>query len=140
MQRLHKANGNGGEIVIGAPKTKTSVRTIPLPSFLIQYIENFRKENANQLYFLGTTQLVLVEPRVMQYKFKRYMKELHIEGATFHTLRHSFATRCVDRYDFEIKTLSELLGHSSVVMTLKKYVHSSFDLKRKNMNKLRLML
>ena len=82
----------------------------------------------------------IVEPRVMQYKFKHYLDELGIEGATFHTLRHSFATRCVDKYNFEIKTLSEILGHSSIEMTLNKYVHSSMDLKRINMERLELLL
>ena len=75
----------------------------------------------------------------MQYRFKRYMRDLGIEGATFHTLRHSFATRCVDIYNFEIKTLSEILGHSTVEMTLNRYVHSSMELKRSNMERLQLL-
>lgn len=139
MQRLQKRKGLGGEIVIGTPKTKTSIRTIPLPPFFLPYLKRFREENNDQLYFLGTKQLPIVEPRVMQYKFKKYMEDLQIEQATFHTLRHTFATRCVDTYNFESKTLSELLGHSSVVITLKKYVHSSFEFKQKSMEKLRLL-
>lgn len=139
MQRLRKTNGSGSAVVVGPPKTKSSLRTIPLPSFLSQHLEHFRKANGGRGFFLGTPSKPIVEPRVMQYRFEKYMKCLEIKGATYHTLRHTFATRCVDQWDFEIKSLSEILGHSSVVITLKKYVHSSMDLKRRNMDKLRLL-
>ena len=139
MQRLRKKDNSGSAVVVGPPKTKSSLRTIPIPAFLTAQLEAFRRENPGQIYFLGTSSKPVVEPRVMQYRFEKYMADLHIEGATFHTLRHTFATRCVDSFDFEIKSLSEILGHSSVVITLKKYVHSSMDLKRKNMDKLRLL-
>lgn len=135
MQRLRKTNGQGSEVVVGSPKTPTSARIIPLPSFLAEYVQHFKHQHEGQTYFLGTDDQMLVEPRVMQYKFKQYLQGLGIEGATFHTLRHTFATRCVE-CNFEIKTLSEVLGHSNVEITLNKYVHSSMDLKRRNMEKL----
>ena len=53
----------------------------------------------------------------------------------FHTLRHTFATRAVEA-GFEIKSLSEILGHSTTTITLDRYVHSSLELKRENMRKL----
>lgn len=49
--------------------------------------------------------------------------------------RHIFATRAVE-VGFEIKSLSEILGHASVTITLDRYVHSSLELKRDNMQKL----
>lgn len=139
MQRLQKNNGSGSEVVIGSPKTKTSARTIPLPTFLLQYVEYFKKGREPTDYILSTDERPMIEPRVMQYHFKRHLQDLQIEGATFHTLRHTFATRCIDVYDFEIKTLSELLGHSNIEMTLNRYVHSSMELKRRNMAKLQLL-
>ena len=60
---------------------------------------------------------------------------VHLEGVHFHTLRHTFATRAVE-VGFEIKSLSEILGHASVTITLDRYVHSSLELKRDNMQKL----
>ena len=63
------------------------------------------------------------------------MKICDLDNVNFHALRHTFATRCVES-GFEIKTLSEILGHSSVKVTLDRYVHSSMELKRKNMEKL----
>ena len=67
------------------------------------------------------------------------MDKLGIKGATFHTMRHSFATRCVE-VGFDIKSLSEILGHSNVNITLNRYVHSSFELKVINMKKLNAVL
>lgn len=63
------------------------------------------------------------------------MEASGIEHANYHALRHTFATRCVE-LGFEIKSLSEILGHSNVNITLNKYVHSSIELKKQNMEKL----
>ena len=139
MQRLQKTSGYGSEVVIGSPKTKTSERIIPLPPFLLEFVDMFYNRQDPSAYILSTKEKTVVEPRVMQYKFKKYMQDVAIKGATPHTLRHTFATRCVDTYHFEIKTLSELLGHSTIEMTLNRYVHSSMDLKRNNMDRLRLL-
>lgn len=75
----------------------------------------------------------------MQYRFQRYIAEANIEKANFHCLRHTFATRCVEK-GFEIKTLSEILGHSSVKITLDRYVHVTMQMKRYNMSKVELAI
>ena len=134
-QRLKNKNGSGTELVLGSPKTKTSNRVIPIPSFLQESIEAFRKIAPN-VYFLSCKKIDILEPRIMQYKFKQYLQVAGIENATFHTLRHTFATRCVE-CGFEIKSLSEILGHASVHITLNRYVHSSFSLKQANMELLK---
>ena len=72
-----------------------------------------------------------MEPRTMQYRFSFFLKRLGIRPRGFHTLRHSFATRCVER-GVDVKTLSEVLGHSNVQTTLQMYVHPSMDQKRKS--------
>ena len=71
----------------------------------------------------------------MQNRLKRYAEECGLTEVHFHALRHTFATRCVE-VGFEIKSLSEILGHASPRFTLERYVHASLDLKRDNMNKL----
>lgn len=133
MQRLKYKDKKGTYLYIGPPKTKKSIRVIPLPSFMVSYIESFRKDDEE--YFLGTEALHVVEPRVMQFRFKRFIQEAGIDKATFHTLRHTFATRCVE-CGVDVKTLSELLGHANVQITLNRYVHSSLDLKRSSIEKL----
>ena len=77
----------------------------------------------------------MIEPRTMQNRFKKYLKEGNISDANFHSLRHTFATRCVE-VGFDVKTLSEILGHSSVKITMDRYIHSSMEFKRSNMEKL----
>lgn len=139
MQRLKKKDGSGTELFIGAPKTKTSLRTIPIPSFLKEIIERFRDPALAQSYFLASHPNEIIEPRMMQYHFQKILKEAGIEHANFHALRHSFATRCIEA-GFEIKSLSEILGHANVQTTLNKYVHSSFALKQANMDLLKLDL
>lgn len=131
MQRLKSEKGPGTELHIGAPKTETSIRTIPIPSFLKEKIESFRQEDKLS-YFLSAEGMPITEPRVLQYKFKKFLEEAGIKEANFHALRHTFATRCVE-LGFELRSLSEVLGHSSSTVTLDKYVHSTYLLKKQNM-------
>ena len=67
-----------------------------------------------------------VEPRSFQYRFKKPVKTAGIEDINFHVLRHTFATRCVE-LGVDAKTLSEILGHSNVNITLNRYVHTTFE-------------
>ena len=136
VQRLKKENGPGTELIVGDPKTKTSNRIIPIPSFLQELLSIFRENAPGTTYFLACQKTDMVEPRVLQYKFKQYLKAAGIENATFHTLRHTFATRCIE-CGFEVKSLSEILGHANVQLTLNRYVHSSFALKQANMELLK---
>lgn len=139
MQRLQRGDGKGTELYIGPPKTDSSTRVIPLPSFLVSLVEPFRNAQKEDDYFLSTCPYKITEPRNLQYKFKKYLTEAGIEKANFHALRHTFATRCVE-CGFELKSLSEILGHANVQTTLNRYVHSSFELKRVNMELLSLNL
>ena len=67
---------------------------------------------------------------------KEHRQPILIPHFSCHSLRHTFATRCIE-VGFDIKTLSEILGHSSVKITLDRYVHSSLNLKKLNMQKLK---
>ena len=122
----------GSKVIIESPKSDSSIRKIPVSKFLNSMIE----KNTNDGFFLQTKNGNFVEPRLLQQKFNKYSSDCGIEGATFHTLRHTFATRCIEA-GFDIKTLSEILGHASVKTTLEKYVHSSFEQKQKCMELLR---
>jgi len=136
MQRIQNTE-NGAltktKIVITEPKSLCSIRTIPLPSFISkiahQYVAN------PKAYILTGETNHYIEPRTMQNRFKKYIQESGIADANFHALRHTFATRCVE-VGFELKSLSEILGHANVNITLNRYVHSSLELKHLNMNKL----
>lgn len=136
MQRIQETNigaSSKTKIIITEPKSDCSIRDIPLPSFLVEIARQFRDHP--KAYILSGEQGKYIEPRTMQNRFKTYVKESGISDANFHSLRHTFATRCVE-VGFELKSLSEVLGHSNVNITLNRYVHSSFELKYSNMNKL----
>ena len=139
MQRLQctESRENKTQILISNPKSDSSVRRIPIPDELFNLIAQHKfPDNA---YFLTGTSKHYVEPRNMQNKFKKAIKDCGIENANFHALRHTFATRCVE-LGFDIKSLSEILGHASVNITLNRYVHPSMGLKQQNMNKLSELL
>ena len=73
----------------------------------------------------------------MQNRFKTIAKECSLDGATFHTLRHTFATRCIE-CGFDAKTLSEILGHSDVNTTKKHYAATNDYMLRAQRNAVRL--
>ncbi len=120
------------KILLSSPKSSYSLRDIPLALFLCQILQEHQK--MPESFLLTGKEDIFVEPRTMQNHFKAFLKSCGIADANFHALRHTFATRCVEA-GFETKSLSEILGHSSVNITLNRYVHSSFDLKIQNINK-----
>ena len=118
-----------------SPKTVAGKRAIPIPSFLLPKLQELYGENKNDNDFFLTGTTKYIEPSNYYVKYKKWLRELNLTDHSFHALRHTFATRCVES-GFDIKTLSELLGHADVNITLNRYVHSSMDNKRVNMEKL----
>ena len=121
------------KIVIGTPKSDTSARTIPISDDAAELCRKMNPKSPTAFILTGTPHYM--EPRTLQYRMERYTENCGLDGVHFHTLRHTFATRCVE-VGFEIKSLSEILGHANTTITLDRYVHSSMELKRDNMNKL----
>ena len=91
------------------------------------------KGGDNDFLLTGTEKPI--EPRTMQYRFRTILKNAKLPSVHFHALRHMFASNCV-KLGFDIKALSELLGHSSVEITLNRYVHSSFEQKKEYMKRI----
>lgn len=135
MQRLKNSAGKT-EVMILPPKTSSSDRIIPIPSALLPIIEKYRRKSG---YILTRPNGKYAEPRLMQNKFAEYTKACGFERIHFHTLRHTFATRCIES-GMDVKTLSEILGHSDVKTTLNRYVHSSLELKKQSIDKLSLAI
>lgn len=90
-------------------------------------------EQLPESHFILSKSTTPYEPRTLQYAFHRIMSKCGYSGFHFHCLRHTFATKCVQA-GFDIKTLSEILGHSSVSFTMNRYVHSGIEEKRKQMD------
>ena len=122
------------EVLESTPKSQCSIRTIPLPESLIELMRPYSVEN-DGAYILTGVDNSFIEPRLYEYIFNKYVFEAGIPTVNFHTLRHTFATRCIE-LDFDIKSLSEILGHSNTKITLDRYVHPSIERKRVQMNRL----
>lgn len=136
MQRVKDCdsqNNAKSKIIIGEPKSDNSARLIPMVDSVADLCDRMQPRSSSAFVLTGTEQYM--EPRTLQYRLAKYTRECGLDGVHFHTLRHTFATRCVE-VGFEIKSLSEILGHANTSITLNRYVHSSMDLKRDNMRKL----
>jgi len=120
------------KVVIDTPKTQTSNRLVPLPAFLMAYLYIY-KRGENVYLLTGTPGFM--EPRACLDKYKKLLQAAQVSSHTFHALRHTFATRCIEN-EVDLKSLSEIMGHSSVNITMQRYVHPSMDLKKAQMNKL----
>ncbi|MGN0630452.1 MAG: tyrosine-type recombinase/integrase [Ruminococcus sp.] len=136
VQRIRTNEGERkSKLIVSAPKSLTSVRTIPLPAFLVKLLKAFQPSDLD--VFLITSGSKLPDPRTTQYRFKSLLSGAGLRQINFHALRHMFATNCIE-IGFDVKTLSEILGHSSVEITLNRYVHSSMERKKQCMEMLTL--
>lgn len=134
MQRIrcNTLSGKKTEVKVFEPKSAHSIRTIPLPDCVKELFRDYRKEEG---YLLTGKADKFVEPRIMHNRFKKILSLCNITDASFHACRHTFATRCIE-LGFDVKSLSEILGHSNVAFTMNRYVHPSMSHKAENMNML----
>ncbi len=116
-------------VMVSSPKSENSEREIPIPAGVFSILKKLRSEAD---HFIISDCDRPVEPRKMQYQFARILKDVNLPSVKFHSLRHCFASRAVEQ-GVDIKTLSEILGHSRVEVTMNLYIHSSLDRKRKCM-------
>lgn len=112
------------------PKSECSRREIPLSDTVLEIFATFTD---NTKYVFGGDKPL--EPRTLQYQFKKILKDAELPDKNFHILRHTFSTNCIEE-GIDVKSLSEMLGHSDVQITLNRYVHPSMDTKRQYMNEL----
>lgn len=130
VQRINKRGSS--EVIIGSPKSRTSVRVVPIPQFLLDLL--LQKRKSNKIFLVSGTGKP-TEPRTVQYRFKAVLKACQLRSVPFHLLRHTYATVCIAN-GFDPKTLSELLGHADASITLNRYVHSSMQMKRNYVSRL----
>ena len=117
------------ELILDTPKTKNSIRDIPISKELLKILKPFKKI-VNSSYFVLTNDAKPTEPRTYRSYYKNFMSELQMPDLKFHGLRHSFATRCIES-NCDYKTVSVLLGHSNISTTLNLYVHPNMEQKKK---------
>lgn len=130
-------NENKTIVIIDNPKTENAKREIPINKFLYNYIKEL-EEKDKEKYFL-TASYKYMEPRTYYNRFKKILETVCKKKYGFHTLRHTFATRCIE-IGMDPKTLSEILGHSDIKITLSLYVHPNNNLKNKYIQKLNFLI
>lgn len=131
VQRIRAADAGPDEpktrLVFDSPKSAHSNRVVPVPGFLLEMAESFRC--ADETYILTGEEDRCLDPRTYQNRFYVMLRCAGVRKVSFHTLRHTFATNCVDM-GCDPKALCEILGHSDVSITLNIYVHPSVPAKR----------
>lgn len=119
-----------GALKITSPKSKASARAIPIPDCLLNILSLYKSSGDFVLSNNGN----MVDVRTYRRRFKRLLKSAELPDIKFHALRHTFASRALE-VGIDYKTLSEILGHASVAITMDLYVHALDEHKRAQMNK-----
>ena len=136
LQRIYDEELKGTKVIIGKPKTNASVRNIPISNKVCNILKELRNKYGNEDYFLTGNARLYIEPRAYRENFKSFLRKSRLRTTyRFHILRHTFATDCIG-VGMDIKSLSEILGHTTVEITLNRYVHSSFERKIKYLEKI----
>lgn len=133
LQRIYlKENSNStvSKIIISSPKTINSNRDIPISRDFADIIKPLK---INSKFYVLTSSLECIEPRAYRKHFASMLKKINIKPINFHSLRHTFATNCIS-LGIDYKTVSDLLGHSDINITLNLYVHPNLSQKKKCMN------
>lgn len=109
---------------ITSPKSQSSYRDVPLAPFLHKRLKEYYSQShlSPNFYLLSEDSYKPMDPRTLQNHFKKILAKLDIQQISFHKLRHTFATNCLQQ-GIDPKTVSKILGHSDVTTTLRVYVH-----------------
>lgn len=135
LQRVYLGSSWSSKIIIGKPKTRSSIRSIPITSKLYELLSPLKKNYPSDAFFLTGSNEKFLEPRNYQYIYKKILRKSNVREYKFHILRHTFASDCIE-VGMDPKSLSEILGHANVNITLNRYVHSSIKIKKKYLEKL----
>lgn len=129
IQRVYikDKDNNISKVIITTPKTKKANREIPINKKFLKLLKKLKTKDDDYI-ITGTNKYL--EPRTYRKYFNKVLKLLKIKEFNFHSLRHTFATNCIS-LGVDYKTVSELLGHANVNITLNLYVHPRLSQKKK---------
>ena len=134
VKRIYIAGGRT-KVVVQTPKTHSSIRQIPIPKGILQILNRLYNSHAPQEWFLSGNANKPVEPRCYRKSLRSYLHRAGVPTVNPHALRHTFATTCLQA-GCNVKTLSELLGHAGSDITMKRYVHTCWDWKLAEMERI----
>ena len=135
VQRLYRGKKQKSELIVTLPKTKCSMRRIPISKVLIEKLRKIKNNYSEDCFVITGSPYKHYEPLTYRHVYKQLLKQCKIPYKKFHCLRHTFATKCI-RVGMDTKSLSEVLGHSNIGTTMNIYVHSNYDVKKKYIDRL----
>lgn len=122
LEKINIYNDNneiiGHDLKLTDPKTKESVRTIPLPDFIIPYLDNYPK---GSIVIFESESGNFIDPRNLARAWERFLKRNNIEYLNFHALRRTYASLLFSK-GATLKEVQNLLGHSDIETTEKIYI------------------
>ena len=111
-QRLHRQD------YITSPKTKKSVRTIKMPKFLSEEMQEYLKT----LYGIKKTERIFpISKSYLYHEMNRGAKEAGVKRIRVHDLRHSHISLLIDM-GFSAVAIADRVGHESIDITFR-YAH-----------------
>lgn len=136
---------NGVGFIDDAPKTKTSIRDIPLTAEVLKLLENqknywgFKVEKIDRYLFCDADGNP-INVHLLQAEIDKTVKRIYEDGKEFpritsHVFRHTFATRAIEA-GMQPQVLKTIMGHSSLAMTMDLYSHVLPDTKAEEMQKI----
>lgn len=123
------------ETIIQTPKTRHSIRIVPIPSSLIDTLN--KKENKEGYLFLDK-QGNLLKGKNVSSEWTKILKKCNIPHKKFHSIRHTFGSILLQK-GVDIETVAELMGHTAISIT-QMYMHSETKIKSNSVNKLNSIL
>jgi len=132
IQRIYINTAKKSKVIISSPKTESSRRKIPIASELMPLLQQFKSDSD---FYVISGKKKYIEPRTYRKFFKKMLNILKISKLKFHSLRHTFATQAIEN-GIDYKTVSEILGHASIGITLNLYVHPDLKHKKECLNKI----
>ena len=133
VTRIKNNETGGTTLIIDKPKTKAAIRDIPIHSKILPIL--IEMHNRKESPYVISSSSDFISPRTYEYRYHRILQQCGIEHYNYHTLRHTFATKCTIA-GVDAKTLSEILGHSNTSITMNTYVHPSTEMKLKQIEKI----
>ncbi len=116
------------KLIESTPKTKNSRRDVPITPKVKKMLRAFSAVSKPEYYIISGTNHCC-EPRTFRNQAARVIEAAGVSPVLkFHALRHTFATTLIEN-NVDAKTVSSILGHSNVSVTLNLYVHPSDEAK-----------
>lgn len=125
----------GKQLVTNTTKTYSGDRIIPLNKAATEAIQRLCEQHPDAECIICSSKGDMIPPERLERTFYRILKNVGISQAGLHSLRHTFASMLF-KEDVDVKTISELLGHASIQITLNTYVHLIGKPKHTAVNKL----